>query len=96
MWVENEGRANEVCYLVSHVDLWIGRGSECAVQFRHDPKVSRQHCRIFGRDGQLVVEDNRSTNSTLVNGDLVSERILTDGDIITVGEHTLRFRRVTS
>jgi pSer/pThr/pTyr-binding forkhead associated (FHA) protein len=39
----------------------------------------------------VVVADLRSTNGTKVNGAPVTERVLEDGDEITVGTTTLRF-----
>ncbi|HCW74159.1 MAG TPA: hypothetical protein DHM90_10575, partial [Clostridiaceae bacterium] len=34
-----------------------------------DPYVSGYHFRIFPKDGRFVIEDNQSTNGTLLNGE---------------------------
>jgi pSer/pThr/pTyr-binding forkhead associated (FHA) protein len=40
---------------------------------------------------EIVVVDLGSTNGTKVNGERVAERILDDGDVVTVGNATFRF-----
>jgi pSer/pThr/pTyr-binding forkhead associated (FHA) protein len=48
--------------------------------------VSRVHCRLTAdKSDQLVVEDLRSTNGTLVNGARVERQLLKPGDRVTVG-----------
>ncbi len=54
-----------------------------------DPLVSGQHCRVFARGEEFVVEDLGSTNGTLVDGRPVHEAILQPGSEITVGETSL-------
>jgi pSer/pThr/pTyr-binding forkhead associated (FHA) protein len=58
-----------------------------------DPGASRQHARISNTNGEFVLSDLGSTNGTLVNDQEVSERVLDDGDRITIGEAVLEFRR---
>jgi pSer/pThr/pTyr-binding forkhead associated (FHA) protein len=48
--------------------------------------VSRLHCRLTAdKSDQLVVEDLRSTNGTLVNGERVARQLLKPGDRVTIG-----------
>ena len=68
----------------------IGRLPECTVVL-HDQNVSRRHAEIRRTAGHVVVADLGSTNGTKVNGSPVKERVLEDGDDITVGSTTLRF-----
>jgi hypothetical protein len=58
-----------------------------------DPGASRQHARISNSNGEFVLTDLGSTNGTLVNDEAVQERVLDDGDRITIGETILEFRR---
>jgi hypothetical protein len=58
-----------------------------------DPGASRQHARISNSNGEFVLTDLGSTNGTLVNDESVQERVLDDGDRITIGETVLEFRR---
>jgi len=68
----------------------IGRGSNA--DFRIPSRsVSRSHCRVFARDGEPWVEDLRSTNQTLVNGEPIERVQLTDGDQIRIGDSVLKF-----
>ena len=48
--------------------------------------ISRLHCRLLADPShQLVVEDLRSTNGTLVNGQRVDRSVLRPGDVVTIG-----------
>jgi hypothetical protein len=68
----------------------IGRLPDCAVPLS-DPQVSRQHAEVRrGPDGFRVV-DLGSTNGTTVNGSIVSEQALRDGDVISVGNTAIRY-----
>jgi hypothetical protein len=70
--------------------ITIGRLPECDVVVS-DPAVSRRHAEVRRRDGQFVVVDLDSTNGTRVNGTGIRERVLADGDEITVGGVAVRF-----
>ena len=56
-----------------------------------DPATSGHHGRIDVRSGSFWISDLGSTNGTLVNGEAVIEKELTDGDMIAIGQNTLRF-----
>ena len=43
------------------------------------------------RGGAFWISDLGSTNGTLVNGEPVIERQLTHGDLIAIGQNTIRF-----
>jgi pSer/pThr/pTyr-binding forkhead associated (FHA) protein len=48
--------------------------------------VSRLHCRLTAdASDQLVVEDLKSTNGTVVNGKKIQRAVLREGDTLTVG-----------
>jgi pSer/pThr/pTyr-binding forkhead associated (FHA) protein len=71
--------------------LIIGRLAECEIAF-DDSNVSRRHAEIKARDGGYAVNDLGSTNGTKVNGVTITfERALRDGDIISVGSHSIRY-----
>ena len=75
---------------VGHRVVSIGRLPECTVTLS-DPNVSRRHAEV--RPGsQLTIVDLGSTNGTKVNGLRIDgERVLVDGDIISLGSSHLRF-----
>jgi diguanylate cyclase (GGDEF)-like protein len=74
----------------------IGRALEADVRL-NDSKASRLHAKITSEvdtaTGGLIfkVKDLGSTNGTLVNGRVISEYVLHDGDKILIGDHLFRF-----
>jgi len=70
--------------------LVIGRMPECDVPLS-DPNVSRRHAEVRRQGTGFVAVDLGSTNGTRVNGATVKERLLNNGDEITVGATKLRF-----
>ncbi len=71
--------------------LIIGRLAECDIAF-DDSNVSRRHAEIKASAGGFAVNDLGSTNGTKVNGVTITfERALRDGDIISVGSHSIRY-----
>ena len=70
--------------------LVVGRMPECDVALS-DPNVSRRHAEVRRQGTGFVVVDLGSTNGTRVNGAQVKERLLNNGDEITVGATKLRF-----
>jgi hypothetical protein len=56
-----------------------------------DPATSGHHCRIELRGGSYWVSDLGSTNGTLVNGEPIIDKQLDHGDVISIGQNTIRF-----
>jgi hypothetical protein len=88
----SEGSPDEQIYPFDKDVLSIGRGRDNDIQIKNDSKVSRFHCRLFRRGGKFYIEDNKSSNGTLVNGELITERLLFGGEEIIIGETFFRFR----
>ncbi|HCH62265.1 MAG: hypothetical protein CL927_08710 [Deltaproteobacteria bacterium] len=88
----SEGSPDEQMYPFPGDVLSIGRGRDNDIQIKNDSKVSRFHCRLFRRGGKFYIEDNKSSNGTLVNGELITERLLFGGEEIIIGETFFRFR----
>jgi FHA domain-containing protein len=70
----------------------IGRLPESDVTVA-DPGVSRRHAEIRRQNGDFLLVDMGSTNGTMVNQSRVGERVLEEGDRITIGRTVLEFRR---
>lgn len=67
----------------------IGRGPENDVVI-DNPKVSRNHCRIFARGNEYYLVDLRSMNGTFVNGQRIrGEHRLRDNDKVTIGSERI-------
>ena len=69
----------------------LGRSPECVIRL-DDPEASRHHADIVSVVDSFMVIDRGSTNGTLVNAQPITRHILSDGDEITVGTTTMRFR----
>ncbi len=57
-----------------------------------DAMVSRRHAVVEHREGRYRLRDCNSANGSVVNGHLVSERELRDGDQVAIGTARLLFR----
>lgn len=55
-----------------------------------DTRISRKHCDIYYLNRNLMLRDH-SSNGTYVNGKLLlnGEHVLTSGDVLKVGHHTI-------
>jgi len=74
-----------------HSGSVLGRDSSADLVIQ-DPRISRRHA-LFGcgLDGVWIVKDLESSNGTLVNGEKVESKALSDGDTIRLGDTTLKF-----
>lgn len=68
----------------------IGRSDENDLVLQ-DPRASRFHAEIERRPEGYVLRDLESTNGTMVGDRRISERLLEDGDTLTMGETEMRF-----
>ena len=68
----------------------LGRNSDCTVSLA-DPRASRRHAEVRPTGDGFLLVDLGSMNGTLVNGVAVRERLLHDGDEISLGATVLRF-----
>ena len=68
----------------------IGRTPDCTIALS-DPQVSRHHAEVRRGEFGFRIVDLGSTNGTQVNGVVVKEHALADGDVIVVGATSLRY-----
>lgn len=77
-------------------EVTLGRALEADVRV-NDARASRLHARITTETdsrSQITryrITDLGSTNGTILNGQLITDAFLEDGDKIVIGEHLLRF-----
>jgi len=69
-------------------EVVIGRGMQANIRL-NDDGISRRHARIIQVGNEVLIEDLGSANGTLVNGEVVSRRVLQDGDKIRLGSTTI-------
>jgi len=80
---------------LERAEVTIGRAVEADVRIT-DYRASRLHARIVTEnlapgETRCRIFDLGSTNGTLVNGTLVREALLSDGDKISIGDQLFRF-----
>jgi hypothetical protein len=63
----------------------IGRAAGCELQI-DSQSVSRHHALLLKGNREIIIEDLNSTNGVLVNGRKVSRHVLSDGDLLIIGE----------
>ncbi|MBP9114770.1 MAG: FHA domain-containing protein [Acidimicrobiia bacterium] len=72
----------------------FGRGTDCTVLL-DDITVSRHHCEILSKDGDLILNDTGSTNGTYVNSNAVESCKIETGDVIQIGKFVFALARRT-
>ena len=68
----------------------IGRETDCQILLAQDTMVSRSHAQITWTGSNWSISDLGSTNGTYVNGARVTQHPLNVGDMVGVGQSTLR------
>jgi pSer/pThr/pTyr-binding forkhead associated (FHA) protein len=77
----NQGRAIPII----GTQFLIGRDQDCQLR-PASPAISKKHCGIFIKDGQVTIKDLGSTNGTQVNGVTIeSEVVVENGAALKAG-----------
>jgi pSer/pThr/pTyr-binding forkhead associated (FHA) protein len=77
-------------FFVDCPKLTIGRDPESDI-FLNDMTVSRTHAVVENVDGVCRVTDAASLNGTYVNGEIVDDAVLADGDVVQIGTFQMIF-----
>lgn len=85
-----EGSDKGLAIALGGAPVTIGRAPGNALIVK-DAAVSRQHARIFERDGRHFVADLNSSHGTFVNGNKVTLQELHPGDEVKLGATLLRY-----
>jgi hypothetical protein len=73
----------------------IGRSADVTISLPNDPTLSRRHARLMRGASRTTLEDLGSSHGTFVNGTRLTAPIqLRPGDIVMVGQTTLRFEQI--
>ena len=70
--------------------LLIGRNALCDIDIIHE-WISRHHALVIRNDESTVIVDLKSRNGTWVNGKRVNNHVLINDDIVSLGDHRLKF-----
>ncbi|MCB1691456.1 MAG: FHA domain-containing protein [Pseudomonadales bacterium] len=68
----------------------IGRRSDCDISIK-DPAVSGNHASLQCVGGKVIITDEGSTNGIYIGGKRVKQQVLRHEDVVTIGEHMLKF-----
>ena len=78
-------------YPIIHTIWRIGRSRNNEMTL-NDSSISCRHAEIRrNADGHLILLDTNSANGLFVNNEKILEHILQEGDIIEIGDSSLRF-----
>jgi len=68
--------------------ITIGRAPDNSIAI-DNVSVSTHHARVEVQEGRLILSDPGSLNGTFVNGQRVVSVTLKDGDVISIGKHSI-------
>jgi pSer/pThr/pTyr-binding forkhead associated (FHA) protein len=88
VWERPDG--SKVEFPLTGTVMLVGRDDDADIRV-DEPLVSRAHARIERRGDAYFVQDLGSTNLTRVNGEVVAERALRDGDELRFARACCRF-----
>lgn len=71
-------------------ELIIGRSPDNPLVVK-DEELSREHFKIYRKEGGFWVNDLKSSNGTKLNGEKIDESPLQEGDVIQVGKTEIHF-----
>ena len=87
---QGPGSADSQWLLGGHGPIELGKLSDKSIVLP-GRKVSRSHCRLIPTETGWQIEDQNSTNGLFVNGVRAARHDLSDGDLIQIGEYSLRY-----
>ncbi len=88
--IQRPGREQRVYELPEGRAVHIGRAPSSEVVLP-DSNISRLHATMHSNGGGWRIEDNQSANGVLVNNNFIEKHDLKNGDVISIGDFTLRF-----
>ena len=88
--VTRERDSASIVEVVEPRGLIIGRAADASIRITDDPYVSRRHVFLEIAPPRCRLRDLSSTNPPRVNGNVVTECDLHDGDVIDLGHTRLR------
>jgi pSer/pThr/pTyr-binding forkhead associated (FHA) protein len=93
---DQEGSDQFRSIAITSLPCVLGRASGCQYRINH-PMISRRHCALSFRDGQVWIEDLASLNGTRIDGEPVQvPRPLVDGATLQLAHFTFVVRHEDS
>src|SRR5436190_9402530 len=79
----------EKAYPMRAISVTIGRSDQCDIAVK-DSSMSGRHAEISKINGEIGVKDVGSVNGIWVNGECVDDVELFDGDVLRLGQTSIR------
>jgi adenylate cyclase len=94
--IERPGQEQQVFELPQDRPVYVGRAESNDLVLR-ETSVSRRHAMLSpSLEGSWMVRDLGSANGIFLNGKNVKETALKDGDVLNIGEYSLRYESMES
>lgn len=94
--IERPGQEQQVFELPQDRPVYVGRAESNDLVLR-ETSVSRRHAMLSpSLEGHWMVRDLGSANGIFLNGKNVKETPLKDGDVLNIGEYSLRYESMES
>ena len=77
-------------YEINKPVVSIGRATSNFITVNNS-NISQKHCEIVFEENNYKIIDHKSTNGVLVNGLKVQEKILKNGDVISLADVEIKF-----
>lgn len=77
-------------FVLDRPEMGVGRAASSEILLDQD-SVSRQHAVFRCSPREVAVKDLGSTNGSYVNDELVTERVLKDGDFVKIGRTIFKY-----
>ncbi len=79
--------------IISREIFKIGRKLDNDLRLE-DTTVSSHHAKISMKPGGLYLQDCDSTNGTIVNGSILNDKMLVNGDVIVIGKYSITIEEI--
>ena len=87
--IRDAGTPDERTYPFTGDKYTIGRSQDNDIVIKGDSKVSRHHCKLFRRSSQFYIEDQHSSNGTVVNSSSLMKGVCLVGKKLRLAKRPL-------
>ncbi len=85
------GKLKGTVFRLSSKEILIGRDPSNHISISDDSKLSRRHARLILNKGQYYVQNLSSKNFIKINNEKVSQSVLKNNYIFTIGDQSFKF-----
>ena len=86
--VSTDGKESYFAKIAS--EITIGRSKDCDIVIPHQ-MISGLHCIVYKVGSKLLIEDNNSTNGTLINGKKLEHQLeIKNNDVVTMADKSYK------